>query len=158
MGIKGRKKITPEQRQKNLNIIKDIYDNAPKDAQTYLSDFRKHVMQVLQCTKNKAYSMICAFIEDYHVEFVKFKGKGKWLRTKEFCEKMSKVKTGSRHTEETKKKIGEHTTARQLGTTYSVTANGRHLGKKNLHDENEVFEQEFMLPVTKTRNMTIVIE
>ena len=60
--------------------------------------------------------------------------------------------------EETKKKIGEHTSARQIGTTYSVSANGKRLGKKSLHDENEVFEQDVMIPVTKTKDMTIVIE
>lgn len=158
MGIRGRKKITPEQRQKNLNTIKDIYDNAPHDAKTYLSDFRAHVMKVLQCTESKAYNMIHAFIEDYHVEFVKFKGKGKWIRTKEFSEKMSKIKMGSKHTEETKKRIGESTSARQLGTTYALSANGKHLGKKNLHDENEVFEQDIIIPYTRTKDMTLIIE
>lgn len=155
----GRKfKITPEERQHNLDRMKDIYDNAPDSIKEVMSRFRAHVEAVWPCNRAMAYKLIETFVEEYQVEFIKYRGTGKYTRSDETKKKIREARLGMKLSEETKKKIGEHTSARQIGTTYSVSANGKRLGKKCLHDENEVFEQDVMLPVTKTKDMTIVIE
>lgn len=156
---KGRKaKITPEERQRNLDRLKDIYDNAPDSIKEVLSSFREHVEDVWPCNRAMAYKLIGAFVEEYQVEFIKYKGTGVFERSAEMRQHIREARLGTKLSEETKKKIGKHTTARQIGTTYSVSANGKRLGKKNIHDENEVFEQDIIIPVTKTKDMTIVIE
>ena len=155
----GRKfKITPEERQHNIDRMKDIYDNAPDSVKEVMSSFRAHVESVLPCNRAHAYKLIGAFVEEYQVEFIKYRGIGKYTRSDETKKRIRESRLGMKLSEETKKKIGEHTTARQMGTTYSLSANGKRLGKKSLHDENEVFEQDVMLPITKTKDMTIVIE
>ena len=151
-------KITPEERKREIDRIKDIYDNAPQTIKEALNSFRSHVEDVWPCNRAMAYRLIRAFVEEYQVEFVKYKGTGVFERSAEMKQHIREARLGMKLSEETKKKIGAHTTARQIGTTYSVSANGKRLGKKSLHDENEVFEQDVMLPITKTRDMTIVIE
>lgn len=155
----GRKfRITPEERQHDIDRMKDIYDNAPDSVKAAMSSFRSHVEAVWPCNRAKAYKLIYAFIEDYQVEFIKHRGIGKYTRSPETRKRISESRLGMKLSEETKKKIGERTTARQLGTTYSLSANGKHLGKKSLHDENEVFEQDIIIPFTKTKDMTLIIE
>lgn len=151
-------KITPEERKREIDRMKDIYDNAPDSVKEVLSSFRAHVEDVWPCNRAMAYKLIEAFVEEYQVEFIKYRGTGKYTRSDETKKRIRESRLGMKLSEETKKKIGEHTSARQIGTTYSVSANGKRLGKNSLHDENEVFEQDVMLPVTKTKYMTIVIE
>lgn len=127
-------------KQDQINKIKDIYDNATDTIRTNLSDFRQHVINVLHCSRSVAYNSIKAFKEEYHVEFVIGKGKGLFARTPEYKAKLSKAMLGKTHTADTRARISKAVTARQLGTTYTMTANGKRLGKKSLHDENEQFE------------------
>lgn len=127
-------------KQEQINKIKDIYDNATDALRTNLSDFRQHVINVLHCSRSVAYNSIRAFKEEYDVEFVLGKGKGVFVRTPEYKAKISNAMLGKTHTAATKARISKAVTARQLGTTYTMTANGKRLGKKSLHDENEQFE------------------
>ena len=156
---RGRRfKITPEERKREIDRMKDIYDNAPDSVKEVLSSFRAHVEDVWPCNRAMAYKLIEAFVEEYQVEFIKYRGTGKYTRSDETKKRIRESRLGMKLSEETKKKIGEHTSARQIGTTYSVSANGKRLGKKNIHDENEVFEQDIIIPVTKTKDMTLIIE
>ena len=71
---KGRRyRITPEERKREIDRMKDIYDNAPQSIKEVLSDFRAHVEEVWPCNRARAYKLIAAFVEEYQVEFVLYR-------------------------------------------------------------------------------------
>lgn len=118
--------------------VEQLYDyyctEATEEEKLFRSVFREKVLDLFKCSRQKSFELVKAFEQTYAITFVKWH----FTKTHPMSEKVKAALLASRKpwTAERKAEFSARVSARQLGKTYTLSANGKRLGKKNLSEQD----------------------
>ena len=120
--------------------VEQLYDyyciEATEEEKMYRSSFRLKVQELMHCSRQKSFELVKAFEQTYSISFVKWH----FTKTHPMSDSVKAILLASHKpwTDERRAKHGALTSARQLGKTYTLSASGKRLGKKNLAEQDIV--------------------
>lgn len=132
------KELNKQRRKLFDSQVEQLYDyyctEATEEEKLFRSVFREKVLDLMKCSRQKSFELVKAFEQTYAITFVKWH----FTKTHPMSDKVKAALLASHKpwTDERRAKHGALTSARQLGKTYTLSASGKRLGKKNLSEQD----------------------